>query len=186
MAKYILLNPRLLLSRAEQRRLKLGYVLKQNRCIQCKESIPTRKKFCNDDCYNLWKKTQTKMRELAFRERIEEYNRDRRFYSPLWLREHYPDIIRKRKRSSRAFATWRTEVRKIQGNLCEICGKVGTIVHHIKSIKDFPKLAFNLDNGMVVCKQCHQKLHPELGTFILNSYSWSKQSASVGYLVTGW
>ena len=65
-------------------------------------------------------------------------------------------------------------VRRLDRNECQICKhkhkryRRGTIVHHIKHLKDRPDLAlsiFDLDTGerqlMLVCKQCHEDEHPE-------------------------
>ena len=66
------------------------------------------------------------------------------------------------------------EVRRIDRNECQICKhkhrryRRGTIVHHIKHLKDRPDLAlsiFDPDTGerqlILVCKQCHEDEHPE-------------------------
>ena len=66
------------------------------------------------------------------------------------------------------------EVRRIDRNECQICKtkhrryRLGTIVHHVKHLKDRPDLALSLrdpDTGerqlITVCKRCHERLHPE-------------------------
>lgn len=55
-------------------------------------------------------------------------------------------------------------IRKRDGYICQICkrqGKVtdGTLVHHIKPVDSFPHLAFNNDNLITICNDCHEKLH---------------------------
>lgn len=49
---------------------------------------------------------------------------------------------------------------------CQECRKQGRystaeIVHHIKHLQDEPGLALTDDNLESVCKDCHEKLHPE-------------------------
>ena len=36
-------------------------------------------------------------------------------------------------------------------------------VHHIKSWKNYPKLRFDIDNGITLCKDCHFKIHKKRG-----------------------
>ena len=46
---------------------------------------------------------------------------------------------------------------------CEVCGKPGTEVHHkihltLDNVDD-PSIALNLDNLLLLCKECHNKMH---------------------------
>jgi 5-methylcytosine-specific restriction endonuclease McrA len=57
-------------------------------------------------------------------------------------------------------------VRKERGHLCERCGMLGEIVHHIEplteeNMHDY-KIAYGLDNLMLVCRKCHKEIHDEL------------------------
>lgn len=57
---------------------------------------------------------------------------------------------------------------------CEICwngGKDGkgvrrykkaTTLHHKKHLKQFPQLALDRDNVILVCDECHKEEHPEI------------------------
>ena len=46
---------------------------------------------------------------------------------------------------------------------CEKCGAVGTEVHHIVHLTndnvDDPNISINLDNLILLCKECHNKIH---------------------------
>lgn len=46
---------------------------------------------------------------------------------------------------------------------CEICGKVGNEVHHKIHLTldnlDDPLIALNEDNLLLLCKDCHNKMH---------------------------
>ena len=62
----------------------------------------------------------------------------------------------------------RSRMLRRDGYTCVICKRYGrhrpaTIVHHIKSLEDYPELRFDPNNLMSVCMDCHNKLHPEKG-----------------------
>lgn len=49
---------------------------------------------------------------------------------------------------------------------CQECRKQGRyakaeVVHHIKHLQEAPELALTDSNLEAVCKECHEKLHPE-------------------------
>lgn len=57
---------------------------------------------------------------------------------------------------------------KYECQLCKVAGRYrrGTIVHHVKHLKDRPDLALSVWDGderqlLTVCKTCHEALHPE-------------------------
>lgn len=69
---------------------------------------------------------------------------------------------------------WRAKVLRNAGYLCQICRKYGrldkdglpvraTIAHHIKPREQYPELALDIKNGMALCKNCHNLMHPEKG-----------------------
>lgn len=51
--------------------------------------------------------------------------------------------------------------------ICEMCGGVGTEVHHIIHLTpdnvSNPEISLNLDNLMILCKDCHNKVHGRVG-----------------------
>lgn len=65
------------------------------------------------------------------------------------------DAIRK----SVEYKLWRDAVFKRDKHTCRFCGQVGGTLHadHIKPFAYFPELRFAIDNGRVLCKDCHQK-----------------------------
>lgn len=57
---------------------------------------------------------------------------------------------------------WRKAVYKRDGWICKICKYRGgrkLVAHHIRTYEAFPKLRFELDNGITLCRSCHCKLH---------------------------
>lgn len=58
---------------------------------------------------------------------------------------------------------WRDAIRQ-RDKVCQECLKNGLIVegieaHHIKPISERPDLAFDISNGILLCKDCHNKKH---------------------------
>jgi 5-methylcytosine-specific restriction endonuclease McrA len=55
---------------------------------------------------------------------------------------------------------WREAVYARDNYICKICGNGGELnAHHIKPISDYPELALNVDNGVTLCIDCHEKEH---------------------------
>lgn len=56
---------------------------------------------------------------------------------------------------------WREQIHKRDNYTCQLCYYRGgeLNVHHIKSFADYPELRFNVNNGITLCKTCHQKVH---------------------------
>lgn len=59
---------------------------------------------------------------------------------------------------------WREAIYARDGYACQDCGRVrrpGDRVileaHHIKPYAEFPELAFDLDNGITLCRECHRQ-----------------------------
>ena len=67
-------------------------------------------------------------------------------------------------RTSKKLKQWKTAVFERDNYTCQVCGiknekGVGkTIIlnaHHIKPFSTYPKERFNMDNGLTLCKSCH-------------------------------
>lgn len=60
-------------------------------------------------------------------------------------------------RGSKKFIDWRNNVFKRDNYTCQLCKKRGGIIHanHIKKFSDYPKLRFEIHNGITLCKECH-------------------------------
>lgn len=54
---------------------------------------------------------------------------------------------------------WSREVRIVYNHSCAYCGSQRLSTHHIFYKSKFPGLQFNLNNGIVLCKKCHEEVH---------------------------
>jgi 5-methylcytosine-specific restriction endonuclease McrA len=65
----------------------------------------------------------------------------------------------KKIRSSYKWRKWRKAVFERDNFTCQDCKVRGGYLepHHIKCFAHFPKLIFNVNNGVTLCKDCHKK-----------------------------
>jgi hypothetical protein len=90
-------------------------------------------------------------------------------------------------RMSREYAVWRTAVFSRDGFICQGCGdrqSAGHTVileaHHMDGFADFPEKRLDADNGITLCRKCHQALHRRYGT-------WHNRKWQIDELLTdGW
>ncbi len=66
---------------------------------------------------------------------------------------------RSRIMGSRKYKDWRSAVFERDKYTCQECGKSGCYIeaHHIRPFALFPKLRFDIDNGITYCLKCHIK-----------------------------
>lgn len=59
---------------------------------------------------------------------------------------------------SAEYKEWRMKVFIRDGFKCQSCGIIGTYLtaHHIKSFAHYPKLRFEINNGITLCEDCHK------------------------------
>jgi len=55
---------------------------------------------------------------------------------------------------------WRAQVLIRDHNTCRKCGGHRSLeAHHIYSVKSVPELAFDINNGITLCEECHKLYH---------------------------
>jgi HNH endonuclease len=58
------------------------------------------------------------------------------------------------------YIAWKEAVFRRFGRQCVLCGHSGNIhAHHIKPVKQFPEKAFDVDNGVPLCGNCHAEVN---------------------------
>ena len=54
------------------------------------------------------------------------------------------------------YREWQNQVKERDGHTCRRCGFESNLhAHHIKPVKTYPELAFDIDNGLTLCGNCH-------------------------------
>ena len=56
--------------------------------------------------------------------------------------------------------TWSRSIKKLDNKICKNCDSTKNLhAHHIYPKAQFPELAFDLDNGVTLCNDCHGETH---------------------------
>lgn len=72
----------------------------------------------------------------------------------------YKTIENERLRKSTEYKEWRLKVFQRDDFKCRKCENNKILhPHHIKSFAKFPKLRFDVNNGVTLCDDCHGKIH---------------------------
>lgn len=65
-------------------------------------------------------------------------------------------------RRTTEYKAWRDAVYDRDKYTCQHCGDSsgGNLqAHHVKAFADYPELRFNVDNGVTLCRDCHERVH---------------------------
>lgn len=88
-------------------------------------------------------------------------------------------------RSSKEYKKFVKEVLERDGHKCTYCQKTENLeVHHIKPYEKYPALRTNSDNGMTLCRECHDNIHGK-GRYKAFNFSESGINQVVNFLKFG-
>lgn len=78
--------------------------------------------------------------------------------NPNWKGGSAPE--RQRIYASGEWRRLRRQLRNRAACMCEVCGSTDDLhMHHIKSWAEYPDLRLELDNLMLLCRDCHYDAH---------------------------
>lgn len=74
--------------------------------------------------------------------------------NPLYGKRYYHQKDKK-------YKEWRAKVFLRDNFTCQVCREVGCFLHphHIKSWAKYPKLRYEVSNGITLCVECHKEIH---------------------------
>lgn len=111
-------------------------------------------RFCSKDCYFEWQKGKKK--------KIVNQSDRTGSKGSNWKGGITPLVTLIR--NSIEIKAWRESVFKRDNWTCQKCGArskaneyIRIEAHHIKPFAKFPELRFEIDNGLTLCKKCHDK-----------------------------
>ena len=68
--------------------------------------------------------------------------------------------IKRRIKQTPEYYQWRKAVLERDKEICQTCDTPNSKeAHHILSIKEYPLLIFDVNNGLTQCVDCHKKIH---------------------------
>jgi len=146
------------------------------KCLFCGKEFETvesrikvgKGKYCSLDCYNKVKKGRRQSPKTEFKKgqisQVKGIKRNWQSKEKHWNWKGGINPINDSIRKSLKYKEWRISVFKRDNYTCQECGAksgngkaVYLEAHHIKEFCDYPKLRFNINNGITLCKKCHNK-----------------------------
>lgn len=105
--------------------------------------------------YNNWLNAEEQYRLI---------NPPKNTYNPRYARETFP-----------GYNKFKNEVLARDGYSCVCCGYDDLLeVHHIYGVKENPNLSTDVDNGVTLCKYCHQKYHHIYSRYGMNANDFNE------------
>lgn len=141
-----------------------GISIRTKFCLQCNtEYTPQyqnyqRAKFCSKECSAKRERPNAKGRICS--PKIIEINKQRTGEKhPRWIKERTITIEKHRLRGTPEWSKWRESVFNRDNWTCKECSQVGGKIepHHIVPLRLDIKKVFEINNGITLCRECHQK-----------------------------
>lgn len=155
------------------------------KCLNCKKEFraqPPKQKYCSKKCADTSSEKKLKARKSFAKTQADPIKRKnwlegikRRSDSPQWRNsEHFkkgkdhPAYKGNNRKTDEAihrqryeYAQWRKKVFVRDNFTCQKCGTEDAEfhAHHIKPWADYPELRYEVNNGLTVCKECHETIH---------------------------
>jgi len=139
-------------SKSCRRKLK---AIKQRRCGPGKARV----RYVTNDgdyvCSRCYARIRRQLKKKQGKQQISEAERRKRIFAS-WKN---PELDKLRR--TEEYKNWRVAVLERDGYKCQHCEKTGGRLHahHIKSFKLYPDLRYDVENGVTLCKKCHEDLH---------------------------
>lgn len=110
---------------------------------------------------------QRKEYRLKNRKEINSYQREyQKKYPEKKLKRHITHINKLAlsnnlylEETSYALLMWSKTVKKLGNGTCQVCNMKSEISHHILHKAKYPTLSLNVNNGISLCKPCHNEVH---------------------------
>ena len=81
--------------------------------------------------------------------------------------------VKTREDETPGYFAWRTRVLKRDGFTCAKCGATKNLqVHHLYGYKENPELRIVDNNGVTLCKDCHDQYHNIYGYYNINAHDF--------------
>jgi hypothetical protein len=141
--------------------------------------------FCSPKCSGLGSKTQFEFGHKKLNNAGFVFGHKIRHNNHLSGGNHYNwrggiTSLNDKLRKSKKIKIWKKRVFERDGYICQECGQRGgkLHIHHIKPFSLFPKLRFDVDNGLTLCTTCHYKTNTYAGNIRkYNMWGWCEDTA---------
>jgi len=128
-----------------------------NQCVECNKIFKTThepSRFCSKKCFGIWR-SRTFRGENACR----------------WIedRSQLKKSINATIRQSIEYKGWRNKIFQRDDYTCQICHKRGFILnaHHIHRFSENKDLRFDINNGITLCKNCHNSIKSKEEEYVI-------------------